>query len=367
MVLPHLRMGGAERLVYETFRLAYEVGHPEQYALIALSADGAEEAPALADFGVEVRTVGGRSRLDPRVVPALRRTLRSLAPDVVHSHLPRVGVLVRLALAGTGTPHLYTEHNLPEAYLPVTRLANRWSLWANDVTAAVSADVARSVGHRGARAAGRRLVVVPNGIDGDAVARAAARGAVRASLALPAGAEVIGLLAHFRPQKAHDVLLRTVARLNRPRLHLVLAGSDEGTEGAARALARQLGIAERTHFLGFRRDAAAVLAALDVLVMPSRQEGLPVALLEAMALGRPVVATRVGGIPQVVTDGADGLLVPAGDEDALVAAVRRVLDDPQLATQLGARARHTVAERFGLPAMVAAYQALYAELAPGDR
>jgi glycosyltransferase involved in cell wall biosynthesis len=127
--------------------------------------------------------------------------------------------------------------------------------------------------------------------------------------------------------------------------------------------AERLGVASHVELLGDRADVRDVLAALDVFVLPSRTEGMSNALLEAMATGLPVVATAVGGTPEVIADGSSGLLVPVDDPAAMAAAIVRVLDDPSLAGRLGAAARQTVEERYGAKSMVRRLEAVYAAVA----
>jgi glycosyltransferase involved in cell wall biosynthesis len=162
------------------------------------------------------------------------------------------------------------------------------------------------------------------------------------------------------------VLLRALPPLVRrfPRLRCLVVG-DGPLDGALRREAEALGLAGHCRFTGARPDVADLLAAVDVVVLPSLSEGLPFVLLEAMAVGKPVVATRVGGNPEVVEDGTTGLLVPPGDADALGAALARLLDDSAAAAAMGGRGQARVRERFTVRAMIEALEALYASLAEG--
>jgi glycosyltransferase involved in cell wall biosynthesis len=168
------------------------------------------------------------------------------------------------------------------------------------------------------------------------------------------------VLANLVPRKGVDVLLEALARLE-PAPRLWIAG-DGPERGALEALAKQLGLAERVHFLGRCDDTGDLLAACDVFVMPSRLEGLGVAALEAMAAGRPVVASRVGGLAGLVVHERTGLLVPSDDVASLADALRRVLDDAALRTALGAEGPRRIAEGWLAEQMVGAYEALYVEL-----
>jgi glycosyltransferase involved in cell wall biosynthesis len=174
---------------------------------------------------------------------------------------------------------------------------------------------------------------------------------------------VIGEIARLCDVKGQRELIRALAEI--PDARLVLAGRDLEQGGAFQAElereADRAGVRERVE-IGFHDDVAALLARLDVVALPSWTEGLPMVLLEAMAAGRPVVATPVGGTPELVVDGETGLLVPPRDPEALAAALRRVLDDRELADRLGEAGRRRVSERFSLEAMTRRVLELYDEV-----
>ncbi|OGL00951.1 MAG: hypothetical protein A3D33_19895 [Candidatus Rokubacteria bacterium RIFCSPHIGHO2_02_FULL_73_26] len=186
---------------------------------------------------------------------------------------------------------------------------------------------------------------------------------MRAELGLGPGDRPIGVAARMTAQKGHahllDALPAVLARV--PAVVCVLIG-DGPLRAPLEARARALGVAARCRFTGARADVADLVAALEVVVLPSRSEGLPFALLEAMALGKPVVATTVGGCPEVVEDGRTGWLVPPGDAPALAGAVLRLLEDAPAARAMGARGAARVRAEFSLARMVDALQTLYAAL-----
>jgi L-malate glycosyltransferase len=204
---------------------------------------------------------------------------------------------------------------------------------------------------------GRRVIVIPNGIDLSRFPAAGRR-----------SRRVITTVANLRPGKGHEVLLGAVARLARthPDLRLQVIG-DGPLRRALDARSRALNIADRVVFLGHQDDIPRRLGESGVFVLPSFMEAFPNSVMEAMAAGLPVVATRVGGIPELVSDGRDGLLVPAGDEAALAAAIARVLDDPALADALGDAARAAIRARFSFERTVAAFERLYLDLLAARR
>lgn len=199
-----------------------------------------------------------------------------------------------------------------------------------------------------------KVTVVHNGVDlrrfdpGSIPAGTLAR-----RLGIGEQAPLIGFTGHLIERKGVDLLLRAaaLAAARVAELRVVIAGREQvgdtpGQEAALRRLAAELGIADRTHFVGFTDDVRPLLVDLRAAVVPSRQEPFGRAVIEPMALGIPVVAARVGGIPEIVTDGVDGLLVEPGNIDELAAAIVRVLADPEHAADIGAAARRTVRERF---------------------
>jgi len=208
-----------------------------------------------------------------------------------------------------------------------------------------------------------KIRVVANGVDIAAIDAARPRNLVRRGLGLPEGAPVIGLVARLDHWgKGHKELFEAMAPLmaRRP-VHALMVGGGRRID-EVRALAAGLGLAGAVHFLGPRHDVPDLLNAMDIFVLPSYSEGLSLALLEAMAAGKPVIATAVGGTPEVVTDGDNGLLIPPRDAGSLAAALTRLLSDPALAQRLGANARAHVREHFSLDRLGREINEIYGEL-----
>jgi glycosyltransferase involved in cell wall biosynthesis len=202
-----------------------------------------------------------------------------------------------------------------------------------------------------------RITTITNGIDPTRV-RADGDHPVQ-DVAAGSYGSVIGWI---RPDKGADVLIQAAASIRRefPDRTCVLIG--EGAVAAARQQAHSLGLQDAISFLGRRMDARAVMAHLDVVVIPSRREGLPLVLLEAMALGRAIVATAVGGIPDVIQDGVDGLLVPAQDPAAIAEAVARLLSDAELRARLGGAAAAAVEDNWNVRTTAGSYELLYRQV-----
>ena len=236
--------------------------------------------------------------------------------------------------------------------------ATAWLLRRYDRLIAISAAVEHALLEAGAPPS--RLHRIPS-----AYAPLALPGLAPTSLLQPGGPH-LAMVAQFIPRKGHALLLRALPGILEafPALQLYLFGS--GTlEGAMQALARELQVGDHVHFCGFREDLPALLPMMDLLVHPAEREGLGVAVLEAQALGVPVVASRSGGLVEAVADGHTGVLVPHGDVPALAAAIKALLGDEPRRMQMSQAGRHLIRERFSVAAMAEATAAVYAELLPG--
>jgi glycosyltransferase involved in cell wall biosynthesis len=197
--------------------------------------------------------------------------------------------------------------------------------------------------------------VIPNGIP----LRTGARDRVRRELSIAPGELLIVSVGNLYPVKGHAVLIDALATLrDRAGWRLAIAGRGE-EEPRLRAQAAAAGIGERVHLLGFRDDVADIFAAGDLFAMPSLSEGLPLALVEAMSFGLPVVISRVGGVPEVVTNDVEGLLVPPSDPGALALAIRSLLDDPARRSRQGGAARMRALRDYAIGTMVDRYERLY--------
>jgi glycosyltransferase involved in cell wall biosynthesis len=211
-----------------------------------------------------------------------------------------------------------------------------------------------------------KIVVIHNGFNAIADAQAVRerrRPELLAELGIGADARVIGSVARLSPVKGHRYLLEAVAQVMKTdaRVYLVLAGDGELRDEIA-AHAERLGIGARTRLLGHREDSAQLVAAFDVAVLASLSEGLPNAVIEAMAAGAPVVATAVGGVPELIEDGKTGFLIPPANPEAMAERIEYALSHADLTGLIATRGRRFVTERFGMERMVAAVESLYDEI-----
>lgn len=320
-VVQHLAPGGLEVMALELARAQRARGHDAR----VLSLEGAaEEAiagwPRLAAEREHLLFAGKRAGRDAALLPRLVRMFRALRPACVHTHhagpLLYAGLAARLARVPA---RLHTEHDawhLEDARRRRLVRAARWLAAPRLIADAphVGAAVARALG-------GAAPVVVMNGVDTDRFAPRD-RNAARAALGLPAGATLLGVAARLERVKGVDVALAALALLPEG-VHLAVAGGG-GEAAALREQARALGIAQRVHWLGVLDDMARFHPALDLLLVPSRNEGLPLAPLEAQSCGVRVVAARVGGVAAALCPGT-GTLVPPEDPAALADGVRAAL------------------------------------------
>ena len=314
--------------------------------------------------GVRYFGLGRRTSTDIYRWLGLRRLLRRERVDVIHAHMFGSNawgtVIGRLARVPVIVAH---EHTWSFEGRPLRRLVDREVIGRGSTAfIAVSRDDQRKmIEIEGVNP--KKILHVPNGI----AAPPPPSGAdVRLELGIPAGARVIGTVSVLRPQKALDVFVRASARLLRERsdLYVLLAG-DGPLRGELTELVRSLGVQDRLLMLGYRSDAPDVLTALDVAVSSSAFEGSPLAVMEYMESARPIVATRVGGVPDLIEDGVNGLLVDPGDEAALAAAIGRMLADPEAARGIGEAARERRRREFTVELMVRRFEVLYERLVAG--
>ncbi len=360
-VVDTLEVGGLERVVTDLAIAQQASG--QRVAVFSIQACAGFRAE-LEAAGVEVVVGAKRGMLDRRVLRALRATIRERGIEVVHTHNFVPNYYAALALTALrGAPALVnTVHNMG------TRLSNRrlrWlyraSLWRTRRVAMVGTQVRDRFVGSGFVGEGKAEVVL-NGIPFDRFAAAAAtRASARDALGIAADALVAGCVGRLVPVKNHALLLDGLPwlRERHPRLHMVLAG-DGPLDAELRAQAAALGVSDHVT-IGSRGDVAAVLPAYDVYVQPSLSEGLSIALLEAAAARRAIVATAVGGNPEIVEHGIRGLLVAPGDGKALREAVDALLADAARREQLGANAQDWARANASIERMREAYAALYAQ------
>jgi glycosyltransferase involved in cell wall biosynthesis len=331
-----------------------------------LQSDRVQDAERrMREAGVRYFGLGRRTPTDMYRWFGLRSLLRRERVDVLHSHMFGSNawgtVIGRLARVPVIVAH---EHTWSFQGRPLRRLVDRDVIGrGSTVFVAVSRDDQRKMIEI-ERVDPKKVLHVPNGIPAPPPPSGAD---VRAELGIPAGAPVIGTVSVLRPQKALDLFIRASAQLLRENadLRVLLAGGGP-LQGELTELVQRLGVQDRLLMLGYRSDASDVMATLDVAVSSSLFEGSPLAVMEYMESARPIVATRVGGVPDLIEDGVNGLLVEPGDEAGLAAAIRRMLDDPDAARRMGEAARERRRREFTVDVMVRRFEALYERLMAGQ-
>ena len=374
-ILTRLNLGGPARQVLASDPLLQEAGHTLRVFAGQPGPGEGDLFECLVQRGVDVvRVPTLRRGLSPwgdwRAVRFLRRALIEFRPDVVHTHASKAGTLGRRAAdAVPGVRRVHTFHgHVLEGYFPdlvsralvghERRLARR-----TDRTVAVSHATAADLLRLGV-VEESRLVVVPPGIDLEPFARpGAGDGQLRQSLELPCDAFLVGVIGRLaevkRPQRALQVFDLLAGRY--PSLHLVFVG--DGPERAALERGIRGGIAsraERVHLLGAQDCMGPILGELDAVLLTSRSEGLPVALIEAGAAGVPAVAAAVGGVEEVLAHGRTGYVGQNVDE--LAHGLARLLDEPEERANMGRRARKRVTARHSAQALAQRLEALYQTL-----
>jgi sugar transferase (PEP-CTERM/EpsH1 system associated) len=358
-VIPTLRVAGLENVVA---RLTDQLRVGLRHVVITPTGDG----PMRARFPEDVPVIAMAEQHRPDRWNALRmaRLFRSLRPDIVHSrNWSCVDAIIGARLAGVPIV-IHSEHGReasdPEGRNRTRRIGRRLLAPMVSQFVTVSRDLARwlieDIG-----VPGRKVLSICNGVDTRRFVPGERR-AARAALGLGSEHVVIGTVGRLDPVKDQAGLLKAFSQLAEDPRALLLIVGDGPCRKDLEATVDALGLGRRVRLLGERNDVAAVLSAMDVFVLCSVGEGMSNTILEAMATGLPVVATRVGGNPELVTDGNTGFLVEARSPDALAASLRRYLEDPMLLAEHGRAARDHIEAEFSLERMVGGYERLYRRL-----
>jgi glycosyltransferase involved in cell wall biosynthesis len=337
LVIKSLGIGGAERLLLSTVRTRDRANFDYEVAYVVNVEPNL--AGDLEASGVPVHRIGGHSHFDPAWLWRFRRLLRRGDFDIVHFHSPYVAGLGRLA-ARTVSPRprsVSTQHCVWRAIpTPV-----RWLSWLTAPLDRASLVVSEAAQATLPRRAGRGSEVVVHGVDMNEIEQLrGARAPMRARLGVGPDQVLVVTVANYRPEKGYNDLLAAARQTLDRGLPVKFATVGYGPlAGEVTALHEHLRLGDDVLLLGLRDDALAVIAAADVFVLASHHEGFPVAVMEALALGVPVVATSVGGLPNAVESGVEGLLVPPRRPDLLSAAIGQLVIDPEVRARMALAAR----------------------------
>ena len=366
-VIPRPEIGGAERQLLMLMRgLDRNRFRPH---VVCLDGEG-ELLREYRDAAEQVHVLNRRRAFDLKALTALVEIARALRPALVHTYLYIANLYGGWAARLAGVPSLVVsqrglgidpQHSRRRVFqmrafnLLIAQFADRLLVNAH----AVAGPMWR------AGFAPERTRIIHNGIGALPAIPEAHRNALRRELDIREGQILLGAIARIDPKKDLATMLRAVARVaeRHPRVRLlVVGGGFPHYLKSLEALADTLGIRNSVDFLGFRKDPLSVLSLCSVSLLSSLTEGLPNAVLESMLLGKPVVATRVGGVPELIEDGIEGHLVPKGDAEQFAARICRLIENPQRAAQMGAAGRNRAQRDFSAEAMVQRTGAIYDEL-----
>ena len=352
-----LDRGGAEQaLVQVVTRLDRRNWEPAVFCL----APPGELVEPLESAGIPVTCFGARAARNVGVLVGLRRVLREFRPQILQTFLYHANIAGRLAGWMARVPHIVCGIRVAERRSRSRLRLDRWTDWMVERHVCVSEGVAeftRTVG----RLPAEKLVVIPNGVDAARFAQSPP--ADLGAFGIPPNARTLLFVGRLEFQKAPELLIEAAARClpAHPDTHLLLVG-DGALRGRLAAQAQETMVADRIHFAGSRTDVPGLMRSASLLVLPSRWEGLPNVVLEAMAAGLPVIATAVEGAAEVVRNGETGWLIPADSVTALADAMTAALDRPELTAALGAAAQQAVVECFTWDRAAGAYAGLYRSL-----
>jgi len=360
LCITELDPGGAEKNLVRLAEGLHRRGWPVHVFCLAGPTELAER---LRRNGVEVWCLEACCRLDLRVLLRLTRQLRRVRPQLLHTFLWHANLAGRVAAWLAGVPHVVSGVRVAEKDGPWRLAVDRWTNRLVDVNVCVSEGVRRFCVEQ-VRLLASKCVVIPNAVDVAEVDQA--EPVDWTSLGVPAGSRVVLFVGRLALQKAPETLLEAAPHvLDRfDDVWFVLVG-DGPLRRRLERLAARLPHGRRVRLLGWRRDAVRLMKAAYCLALPSRWEGMPNAVLEAMAAGVPVVATQVEGVTELVDDGRTGLTVPTDQPDRLAAALVQLLEQPELARRLADAGRRLVRTRYRVERMVSEHERLYEKLLAG--
>jgi glycosyltransferase involved in cell wall biosynthesis len=351
-------VGGAEEMVLNLVRHLPERFEPMLCCIHQAGPIGEE----IRSTGTPVAVLG----LNPGVrrpfdVAGIRRYLRETQPQIVHTFLLTASLYGRLAAILERVPVVIgTEVNIYQRKQRHHVLAERL-LMRGTARVIASAESVKDFYVKQVHADPAKVDVIYNAVDMDQLETSMSREEMRASLGLAPDAKVAGVIARLTEQKGHRFLFEALQRPALADVHVIVVGDGDLRDALVQAAAAR-GLAGRVHFLGARRDLGNLISAMDVFVLPSLWEGLPLSLVLAMGAGVPVVSTAVAGIPEVVQDGQTGLLVPPANAPALGDALERLFGNADLRVRIGRCAKAAVLPRFGVAGYVSVVTALYDRL-----
>ena len=353
-----LDVGGLETLLLSLLK---KIDRSQYRPMVCTLSAGGQLAHEFADNGIEVFSLPKKPGLDPGLIIRLARLFKAQQIDIVHTHNFGAWLYGVTAGALARVPVINTEHSNVPAHKRVQMLAERPMATLSRYIICDSNAVKQHLQHR-QKIPASKLKLILNGVDVDAFGDFPEASTLKTSLNIPPEAVVLSSIARLAPVKNHLGLLEAVRHLRKlttTPFRLLIIGEGE-CRPALESFVAENDLTDEVIFLGRRRDIPELLAVTDIFVLASLMEGLPIALLEAMASSRPSVVTNVGGNPEILgDDNRAGILVEPRQNEQLAQALAKLIDDPQLRRQLGRMARRRVEEKASLKNMVHSYQNLY--------
>lgn len=349
--------------------------HGDRFQHLAACPPG-DLADSLAGMGIETFPVPLGGEISPGKDLSVIRTLvaicKRIGPEVLHAHGVKAGLAGGVAAVLAGVPAVVItlhssifHHRRPRWKENIIALSERALAGLADRIITVSGALGREIAAR-VKIDPAKIEIIYNGIMPEEFSREPDRNYLQKTVGIPGDKKIVGTVARLAPQKGVADFIRAAAMMaGEPEEAAFLVVGDGPLREDLERLAASLGLAGRVFFAGERRDMPKILPCLDVFVLASVTEGLPLAVLEALAARRPVVSTRVGGIPEVITDGVEGILVEPGDIPAMVSAVKSLLADRERSRIMGEAGRELVERKFTVEKMVRSTERVYLDLAGG--
>jgi glycosyltransferase involved in cell wall biosynthesis len=365
-LINQLGYGGAQRLILDLVR---HIDRDRFEIVVAMFGGRRCLYDDFCALGVEIVDFGARGKFDLSALMQFCDYIQRRSVDILHAHLPYSGIVARTLGKLAGVPAIvYTEQNMQDSFHPLTRIGNRLTQPLSDVYTAITNGVEESFFDDSETFsmevwnAGRRHFTIYSGVDIGKIDRA-----IEASDIASGHPEIdlapgfnLACVARLHPNKGYPYLIRAMEKVKSryPDVRLLILG-DGDLRGQLEQMVSDLGLKEHISFLGYREDVYEILAAVDCFVLPSLHEGFGIAIAEAMAASKPVIATDIPAVREVVADKCTGLLVPAGNAEALAQAIIELIEHPDLVQEFGQNGRERVEKLFSIQSVTTQYELLY--------
>lgn len=366
-LIKSLGRGGAEMLLPETLRVHDREAFEFAYAYFIPEKD--QMVSWLEELDAKVLCFAANNSLSLLMqLPKVAQFAKDWEADIIHCHLPITGVLGRLIGKKIGVPIVYTEHNLQETYNPLTRFLNKATFSWQSKVIAVSDQVRLSIKRHHTRST-PEVKLLLNGVNTtrfDPIAFG--KESLRGQLGINHECIVVGTVCVFRPQKQLLKWIDLAHKLwtEKATIHFILVG-DGPDMAVVRQAVKKLGMDSNVHFIGRTEEVRPYLSCMDIYLMTSAYEGLPIALLEAMSMELPIVATAVGGIPEVIRHDKEGYLSKVENTDALFPFLSTLAQDTPKRSEMGKLARQRVKADFSIESMARSLESLYQQTLASER